>query len=190
MPESIYAYLQEFEGYYQHSNKKEIIQEKNIMIRKLIENQIKEKGVFHVNAPFGKRTCKDCGGTGEIYKFFRDVKTITCPKCNGRGNFVKPCLICQGSGRYIREELPLRINVKCKHCGGVGKIYCICPTCKGKGKVKKHVIAPKIKSTTLCPTCEGLGFYQDQKKSEHQFNPCVDRNSKIAEQLVQLIIPH
>jgi len=188
MPESIHAYLQEFEKRYQHSNEKEsIVQEKNNIVRRAVENQIKEKGAFHVDVPFGERTCKVCGGTGEIYKFFRDVKNVTCKRCNGKGNLEKPCLVCQGSGRYIREELPLRINVKCKVCSGLGKIYIICPICKGKGKVKKHVIAPKIKSTTKCPSCEGLGFYQEQ---EQEFNPCVDRNSEIAEQLTQLVIPH
>jgi len=182
----LYTYLQEFENRYQHSNERgNIIQEKNELIRRWIEQQIEERGRFNLNNPFGERTCKVCGGTGEIYKFFRDVKTITCNKCKGMGNIEKPCLVCQGSGRYIKEEPPLKINVKCKFCDGLGKSYITCPVCKGRGKVKRLVIAPKIKSTTTCPSCNGLGFYRERQV----FNPCIDRDSEIADRLVQLIIP-
>lgn len=179
--------LKDFEvNYHKCSSPKErseLIFNKNEKVKDVIRKQIKENGAFQIQSPFGEKTCKVCGGTGEIYKFFRDIKTVTCLKCKGLGNIEMPCVTCKGTGRYIQEEPPLKINVACKVCNGQGKIYRICSTCNGKGRIKKFVIAPEIKSTTLCPHCQGVGFYHETK----QFNPCIDKHSQVAEQLVQLL---
>jgi len=60
----------------------------------------------------GKRTCKDCGGagqvvTGEGFVQFRQ----TCPTCRGAGEVIsKPCSACHGQG-LIRNKRTIDIKI-------------------------------------------------------------------------------
>lgn len=62
--------------------------------------------------------CKRCGGTGA-----EPGAIITCPKCNGTGQFVHrqgfftmatPCPDCRGTGKFIKE--------RCNECKGEGTV--------------------------------------------------------------------
>lgn len=67
-----------------------------------------------------KRTCEQCGGTGQIQiaqntPFGRLVQARTCDRCRGTGAVIdKPCPTCRGAGRVRRTR-----NIKVKIPAGV-----------------------------------------------------------------------
>lgn len=68
----------------------------------------------------GKKTCEQCGGTGQIQfaqstPFGRLVQARTCDRCRGTGSIIeKPCPTCRGAGRVRRTR-----NIKVKIPAGV-----------------------------------------------------------------------
>jgi DnaJ-class molecular chaperone len=126
--------------------------------------QIKEHGKFDLTdiIPF-KDICESCGGSGELYKFFRNAATEPCRFCDD-GYVLITCRSCKGTTRYKKTQNSLNINVECNRCERdadgkpTGKEKVKCRKCKGSGNFRKLVIAPKIESTTHCRECKGRGF--------------------------------
>ncbi len=65
----------------------------------------------------GKRTCKDCGGAGQVISGGGFVQfRQTCPTCRGAGEVIKkPCLACHGQGlarnkRTIDVKIPAGVE--------------------------------------------------------------------------------
>jgi hypothetical protein len=116
--------------------------------------------------------CNVCGGTHKVNcsacKGKKKVN-LECTKCGGSGklntfNGVKPCVGCNGQGRYN--------NVDCPKCKATGQTECKargcvrpvprptfesfadaypCPLCRGRGSLMRHVAYP-------CAECEGVGL--------------------------------
>jgi len=128
-----------------------LVDSKNILVRLIIEKQIREKGTFELVSPFSS-TCPSCKGTGELYKFYRKEIELDCLACNKTGQKRIPCPACKGSGLYGQT--------KCLKCAD-SKDHTIvvqCRACQGTGKKKKQVLEAKIKTSTICPACNSFGF--------------------------------
>ena len=97
----------------------------------------------------GIYTCTNCDGDGECPEcdngwytcnFCHGDGTISCPDCNGSGNFVDSlCDKCGGSGYYGYNN-----NKVCRSCGGSGRFIITCRRCHGDGTVQ-------------CNNCDGDG---------------------------------
>lgn len=96
--------------------------------------------------------CHKCEGSG-IFK-----PEITCPKCNGDGNFNIFCNNCNGSGR-----------VKCKKCNGSGDHYSAkghrydCSACNGSGYWSCNRCNGNGFVTLKCTACSGEGVFHEKK---------------------------
>lgn len=165
-----------------------VVLAKNVLIRSLVERQIKENGHFDLSDNPLENKCPDCKGTGELYKIWRKRIEDGCKKCVSNGEAIKflgerydpkmmkisnkpedkdlpsgktivKCRKCE-NGRFIQgsHEKGLRINVMCKTCNGKGQVLVKCKTCRGKKVISKPVLANKIEKTTECRTCRGKGF--------------------------------
>jgi len=121
--------------------------------------------------------CNVCGGTHKINcsacKGSKKVN-LECTKCGGSGklntfNGVKPCIGCQGKGRFN--------NVDCPKCKATGQTECKargcnrevpkpsfesfaeaykCRDCQGRGSLMRHV-------AFLCDDCNGIGLILQPK---------------------------
>jgi molecular chaperone DnaJ len=60
----------------------------------------------------GKRTCSDCGGTGQVVSGGGFVQfRQTCPTCRGSGEVVeKPCTACHGQG-LVRNKRTIEVKI-------------------------------------------------------------------------------
>ena len=64
----------------------------------------------------GKKTCDQCGGSGQISQvsntpFGRFQNITTCPKCGGTGQVVEtPCPDCNGTGRN-RKTVKIKVDI-------------------------------------------------------------------------------
>ncbi|MCQ2567554.1 MAG: molecular chaperone DnaJ, partial [Mogibacterium sp.] len=64
----------------------------------------------------GKKTCSQCGGSGQISQvsntpFGRFQNVTTCPKCGGSGQMIEdPCPDCSGTGR-IRKKVKIKVDI-------------------------------------------------------------------------------
>jgi len=171
---------------------KTLTDSKNILLRSQIEGQISENGRFDLTIPFEK-ICKDCSGTGELYKFFRKTVEVECRVCEGKGKLLVPCRSCHGTGRFVKQDKGLKINVVCKTCkadeskkiDGVYHVEVKCKKCKGKGTIRKVALDDKIKSTTFCKTCRGRGF-EMPKKEVIPSNPVL--SASLGEQIKTTIV--
>jgi molecular chaperone DnaJ len=69
-----------------------------------------------------KRTCKSCGGTGNVFSSngFMSM-TSTCPQCGGKGHIIEnPCKKCNGHGIVLTsKEVELKFNRGSFH----GQVY-------------------------------------------------------------------
>lgn len=74
-----------------------------------------------INFTIGK-VCGTCSGSGATPV----QPTVTCSKCQGKGNVV------QNIG-------PMKIQNTCNKCRGHGKDVVICNTCRGSGSEQRHV---------------------------------------------------
>jgi len=147
-------------------DKSQLIEEKNFLLKNLIEMQMKKRHFFKINSPF-KNTCKVCNGTGEIYKFNKKMIEVKCPECDGEGSKEIKCPQCKGVGRFVKRwKSGGGINVECKHCHGTKVIKVKCIDCHSTGKIKKLVPDHKIKDTTPCSKCKGIGFITKPKKKK------------------------
>lgn len=156
---------------------KKFIDAKNLLLRPQVENQVEQNGKFELQIPF-ENVCPNCGGAGERYKFFKKMVEVTCKFCD-EGEAIINCPACKGTGRFVKDNGNLKIDVKCKKCNKtdtetgesepvlfdpetgdplVGKIKVRCRMCRGSGKFQKLVIDSYIKSTTYCRSCRGKGF--------------------------------
>jgi hypothetical protein len=159
-------------------NLTKFIDAKNLLLRAQIENQVEKNGKFELNIPF-RNICKNCGGTGERYRFFPKQIDVKCNKCEN-GELIISCPACKGTGRYVKESGNLKINVKCNKCHKinketgkkepvvfdektgnflVGKIKVKCRFCRGSGTFSKPVLDSYIRTTTPCKVCGGKGFH-------------------------------
>lgn len=140
-----------------HSDRKNIISAKNVVMQHLVSQQMKKKRYFEVLSPFDK-TCPSCKGTGEIYKFTKKPVDVNCYICGGKGNLVEECHVCKGSGRHITRWVKGGgADLKCTKCDGKKTIHIKCLNCND-GKIRKIVVEYPIKSTTPCKYCNELGF--------------------------------
>jgi hypothetical protein len=179
-----------------------LVDAKNIIMRNMIKNIIKTTGGYFDMSeiiPF-EISCVNCRGTGELYNFFRDERTISCKHCdrdeNGRatGRRTITCPACKGSGKYQKRygsEPHHYQMVDCIKCdkdsegNPTGKYTFKCRPCQGSGTFKKMVIAPGFKSTTTCRVCDGRGFLSpkqakriERKKSmKAPFTPVIDQDT-------------
>jgi molecular chaperone DnaJ len=61
-------------------------------------------------------TCGNCGGSGEVRQMrqafvIQMVETVTCPKCNGRGQIIeKVCHVCTGRG-LERKKVKKKVSI-------------------------------------------------------------------------------
>lgn len=108
-----------------NSNKiptKDLIKARNILIQNLIEFQMSEKGRFEIE-PISNNVCPNCHGTGEIYKFKKEIVTVSCKNCKGKGTTGEYiCFKCLGLG-HIKKIVNLRkidYSSQCKECKGTG----------------------------------------------------------------------
>ena len=121
--------------------------------------------------------CNLCGGTHKVNcSACKGSKKINaeCTKCGGSGkvqtfNGVKPCLGCQGKGRWN--------NIDCPKCKATGQTECKargcqrevpkptfesfaeaykCRDCQGRGSLMRHV-------AYLCDDCNGIGLILQPK---------------------------
>ena len=64
----------------------------------------------------GKKTCDQCGGTGQVTQvsntpFGRFQNVTTCPKCGGSGQMIEtPCRDCGGTGK-IRKKVKIKVDI-------------------------------------------------------------------------------
>ena len=64
----------------------------------------------------GKKTCDQCGGTGQITQvsntpFGRFQNVSTCPKCKGSGQIVEtPCEDCHGTG-MVHKTVKIKVDI-------------------------------------------------------------------------------
>ena len=64
----------------------------------------------------GKKTCDQCGGSGQISQvsqtpFGRFQNIVTCPKCGGSGQIIEnPCPDCNGTGK-IRKKVKIKVDI-------------------------------------------------------------------------------
>lgn len=141
-----------------------LIQAKLILLSRCYEHQVREKEKFTVTCPYDE-PCKECGGTGAKFKWYKADRTKKCRCDHGKVNLGK-CYACNGSGRYVKEDHGLRLKLKCKKCGGSGERIVTCKFCHGKGRKEFLVLAPKVESFTICHTCKGFGY----KPPQHIYN--------------------
>ena len=105
---------------------KDIMSAKNVLIRKLIEDMITTDGKFKIGPTPFKSPCTACSGTGELYRFFRQVVEVPCI-CNrgyiGKEKNIK-CSRCRGTGRVkiVVLDATIKSTTRCHKCGGVGFI--------------------------------------------------------------------
>lgn len=97
--------------------------------------------------------CVECKGTGDI----PEKRTITCPKCSGKGWYGGP-----------------NLEIVCETCEGAGKVQeitkCPCEKCSGRGHFIKIIEIKKRRTRCAkCPTeghleeytceiCDGSGY--------------------------------
>jgi hypothetical protein len=143
---------------------KTLIQAKEVLLSRCYEHQVREHEKFVVQCPYDE-PCKRCGGTGAQFKWYKSERTKKCRCDNGKVNLGK-CFACDGSGRFMKEDHGLRLNLKCKKCNGTGERIVTCKFCRGKGRKTYLVLAPKIESFTICPSCHGFGY----KPPQHIYN--------------------
>ena len=101
---------------------KDLIKARNLLIQNLIEFQMSEKGRFEID-PILSNICSNCKGTGEIYKFKKDIIAIPCKICGGKGTTGKyKCFKCLGIGHIKRIVNLNKIDYSstCKECKGTG----------------------------------------------------------------------
>ena len=112
---------------------------------------VKEKGHFDIKGkiPFDD-ICLKCHGLGEIFKFLRTAKTVTCRECSSSkepGKMI--CKACNGTKKYHNRE--------CFKCEGTGSR--VCYSCGGKRTVKINAIFHQFeKKPDHCHICKGRGF--------------------------------
>jgi len=167
---------------------------KFVLNRDLACREVAENGKFdHSVVPFDK-PCKDCSGAGELWKFFKTTAETECKFCEGEGIRVIPCRACNETGRFVKTQANLKINVKCNKCNKkdestgvvlVGKIRVKCRSCRGSGIYRRLVIDSSIKSTTFCKTCKGKGFMY--KKEKEPTNPVLSED--IGKKLKDAVVP-
>jgi len=174
----------------------DLVQAKDIMLRALLEEQIRATGRFDFSGIKFEKTCPDCGGTGELYKLGRKSIEEACKKCvsnaaaiaflgprydplkmkisdkpedadKSSGKRLVKCRKCE-NGRYIKgsHDGGLKINVLCKTCHGKAEVLIKCKTCRGKKIVKKNVLDGSVESTTTCKTCHDKGFLTPKEISK------------------------
>lgn len=50
--------------------------------------------------------CQDCNGSGEVTQMAGAMRfNLTCPRCNGRGQFRSSCGNCRGEGRFVKTDM-------------------------------------------------------------------------------------
>lgn len=64
------------------------------------------------NSPQGVKTCKQCGGRGQVFEqrgFFN--MTMNCPTCHGEGKVITdPCKNCHGQGA-VKEKQHIKVHI-------------------------------------------------------------------------------
>lgn len=134
----------------------EFIKAKNILLRKLLDEQLRINNRYDLGNVF-EEPCPVCKGAGEIYEFlYRKIK-IPCKNKECNNGVIGTCKTCGGTGTFVRtdkEDPGLRFKLKCIKCRD-GKE--ICPVCRGKGGRTRFVIA-KIRRGETCRRCRGVGF--------------------------------
>ena len=151
-----------------HVDSKKLIAAKNLVLRNLVSEQMREQRYFEIISPFGDKTCQRCHGAGEIYKFNKKSVLVNCHVCDDNGKVMAKCpeQYCV-DGRYIREFPDGgSINVQCRTCKGTSLAEVTCMNCRGKKKVRKIITTHLIQSTTPCPYCDERGFDPHELKSE------------------------
>jgi hypothetical protein len=152
----------------------ELVRAKNVLARSDAMTQIylNNKFVFP-DSPFGKETCTNCEGSGELYLFNRRRKSVPCNKCEDGEVWVQ-CRECKGSGTYT-SKFPNggEIKMECKRCkdspeGHKGQVKVKCRVCRGTGTAQITVLDHTLKSTTPCPVCHELGFVEPKKAKTEQ----------------------
>lgn len=148
-----------------------LIDSKNILIREIIEKQLRPnpKKIYRIRVPF--KSCKACKGTGENYRFEYKTEKENCKHCDENGVRVEMCTRCFGKGkRYSKKD---KIMIRCFGCGGIGKYVFSkgkdrdkdikCRVCRGKGYREKMVPTGRILNHTTCKVCEGTGKRPEEK---------------------------
>ena len=132
-----------------------LMESKNIIIRKWIEDQLQQNGRWSLSSPY-QDACKKCNSTGEIYKLEKIKFENVCTGCHGKG--YKWVLYSNDE----QQEINLVENRK-NNLGNKFKVRCT--TCLGKGiiseknwKSNSYKFTGKIYSSTKCPQCKGYGF--------------------------------
>ena len=133
------------------------LQARDVLLKTLVEQMVAELEKFHIQIEDPSK-CPACLGTGNLYKFYKDVKRIPCRTCGGRGKLEHTCKKCGGSGKYYKSDKNLKLRLKCKYCNGTGTQETKCRSCFGKGYHLKFIIEPKVKTQIKCKRCSGLGF--------------------------------
>jgi len=156
---------------------KNITKAKCLMIRNIIEEQLKSKPQFKIELPPGFNPCEACKGTGEKYRFERvEIIDNKCKSCRGSGIRTEPCKTCNVTGTIDHKGK----KKTCPTCKGT-KIYKFektlkrtqpqyCKECGGTGNRKRIVLTGKIDLHTQCKLCRGTGKKKTKKK-QHLSNP-------------------
>ena len=111
--EVLSAYQNLTETFVNPNKFKDITNAKCLIIRNIIEEQLKSKPQFEIELPPGFNACEACKGTGEKYRFERvEIIDNKCKSCRGSGIRTEPCKACNASG-----------TVNCK--GKKKRWYCI-----------------------------------------------------------------
>jgi DnaJ-class molecular chaperone len=96
---------------------------------------------------------------------------MICPRCHGTGQGyyqwqyaegasfggVRPCTLCNGSGRVRHVKRVYRERRKCEVCNGTGKVT---PPTPPGFKLRKPLPTP-------CQTCGGKGWYMPISEPEY-----------------------
>jgi len=161
-----------------------ITEAKNVILRNMVETQIRENGRFIFDQIPFEDSCIHCHGTGELYKLGRKAIEEDCKKCepdkDGKpsGKRKVRCRNCK-DGIFTRgsREKGLVIKVTCKTCEGTSEVMVKCRTCRGKKVFKKMVLSGELESTTKCKYCEGKGFQTEiERKKSAPSNPVLSNN--------------
>jgi len=180
--EVLSAYQNLTETFVNPNKFKDITNAKCLMIRNIIEEQLKSKPKFEIELPPGFNACEACKGTGEKYRFERvEIIDNKCKSCRGSGIQTEPCKACNATGKAIYKGKK-RICFTCKGT----KIYKFektlkrtqpqyCKECGGTGNRKRIVLTGKIDLHTQCKICRGTGK-KKIKKRQPPLNPVITQD--------------